>query len=274
MDLQKRWMNVLLVVEILALVVILGFGAVSYGSRLLHKDSNMSGQESDNTAVDRLDEEKTTEENLSETKPAFSNEVISLLANMTMDEKVAQLFVITPEALTGAEQVTVARSMSQDAFKKYPVGGLVFSPNNYTDNVQFKSLLDGYQGFSRSVLGAGLFLFGNNLSEGALRQGVNIGLTDLLIPSSFDVEVVAAMKEEAGEDTLVISGDLSSEEILTAYEEEDAAIAAVKSGVELLYNPVDFKATYDLVLEAVRSGEIESEVLEQAVGRILTIKLK
>ena len=40
----------------------------------------------------------------------------------------------------------------------------------------------------------------------------------------------------------------------------------------MLFLPEDFEGTYQAVLEGVQSGEITQEVLDNTVGRILTVK--
>lgn len=269
MDLQKRWINFLIIVEAVVLVLVLGIGLLSYGNRKIADNKEQKEQDS----TEDMAQQGTTEEP-EKTEPEFSQAVLSLLENMTMEEKVAQLFVISPEALTGADRVTVARTMSQDAFKTYPVGGLVFSDMNYEADSQFQTLINGYQGFSEAVLGVKLFVAGSALSEQAASLGVNINLADLFTVEAFEPALVEALREEQGYHALIYSGDLSSANVTGTYEGGQAAVAAVKAGVDVLYNPVDFKAAYSSVLEAVRSGEIESSVLQNAVGRILSAKLQ
>ena len=48
------------------------------------------------------------------------------IENMTLEEKIAQMFFITPEALTGVNQVTGAGELTEAAFKNYPVGGIIY----------------------------------------------------------------------------------------------------------------------------------------------------
>ena len=52
------------------------------------------------------------------------NNVEELLGTLTLEEKIAQMFVITPEALTGIGQVTAAGETTASMLRQYPVGGL------------------------------------------------------------------------------------------------------------------------------------------------------
>ena len=57
-------------------------------------------------------------------------EVEEILAGMTLEEKVYQLFIITPEALTGVNEVYAAGAATREAIGAYPVGGLVYFRQN------------------------------------------------------------------------------------------------------------------------------------------------
>jgi beta-N-acetylhexosaminidase len=74
--------------------------------------------------------------------------------------------------------------------------------------------------------------------------------------------------------TGIIMTDSLSEDIITAnYSSGEAAVAAVKAGVDLLYCPADFEEAYQAVLDAVDAGEISEDTIDQAVGYILTGKM-
>lgn len=60
-----------------------------------------------------------------------------LLASMTLREKVGQLFLIRPEALTGGEpEITWVTEAMTEALERYPVGGFVLFGENITDPAQ------------------------------------------------------------------------------------------------------------------------------------------
>lgn len=45
---------------------------------------------------------------------------------MTLEEKVAQLFIITPETLTNGAETTVADEGTKGELVQYQVGGLIY----------------------------------------------------------------------------------------------------------------------------------------------------
>lgn len=84
--------------------------------------------------------------------------VETLLASMTLEQKVAQLFFVTPEQLTGYETVTAAGEATRKALAGVPVGGLVYFSQNITGADQLRQMLANTLGYSREV-GAGVPAF-------------------------------------------------------------------------------------------------------------------
>ena len=80
------------------------------------------------------------------------------LARLTLEQKVAQLFIVTPEQLTGASRATIAGSMTRDALAQIPVGGLCYFSQNIVGNQQLRDLLAGTRELAMSS-GAGIAPF-------------------------------------------------------------------------------------------------------------------
>lgn len=80
------------------------------------------------------------------------------LAQMTLKEKVCQMFILTPEALTGYALVTQAGDVTKDALEQYPVGGLIYFGQNLETIDQTKQMLSGAQEYATTQSGIGLFL--------------------------------------------------------------------------------------------------------------------
>lgn len=74
------------------------------------------------------------------------------LAGMTLREKVYQMFVVFPSAITGAPKVTTAEESARQALETYPVGGLIFDRNNLVTVDQTKTMLASFQSFSKIPL--------------------------------------------------------------------------------------------------------------------------
>ncbi len=67
--------------------------------------------------------------------------VTNSISTMPLEDKVAGLFVITPEALTGVGTVTKAGESTQKALEQYAVGGLIYFENNILDKDQLSEML-------------------------------------------------------------------------------------------------------------------------------------
>ena len=102
--------------------------------------------------------EKESEPDVNEIEVVFSEEVLAKVDAMTTEQKVAQLFIITPEALTGADKVTVTGNATKNALNQYPVGGLVYSSMNFQGKTQVKNMLNGAQSHYMAQFGMPVFL--------------------------------------------------------------------------------------------------------------------
>lgn len=80
-----------------------------------------------------------------------------ILADMTLEEKVYQMFVVTPEQLTGTGTVTNAGETTKNSLKKYPVGGIIFFASNLTGPSQTKTMLANLQTYSYEITGLPIF---------------------------------------------------------------------------------------------------------------------
>lgn len=80
------------------------------------------------------------------------------LSSMTRAQKVAQLFCVTPEQLTGASVATIAGDMTAEALARIPVGGLVYFGQNIIGNRQLRDMLARTNELSRAA-GAGIPAF-------------------------------------------------------------------------------------------------------------------
>lgn len=98
------------------------------------------------------------EDAASEAEQELEEEAMQLLSEMTMQEKIYQLFVITPEALTDVDTVTAAGDATKEKLEQYPVGGLVYFAKNIVEPEQTKTMLSNVQDFSYEITGLPLFL--------------------------------------------------------------------------------------------------------------------
>ncbi len=357
-------------------------------------------------------EPEQTEEELLEEKARAA------LEGMTLEEKVLQLFLITPEALTGYETVTAAGESTKAGIEQYPVGGLIYFAKNLQTPGQVRTMLGntleyyeaagapmpflavdeeggtvariggqaafGTERFSDMcevgktgdteeagrigrVIGAYLSDLGFNLdfapvadvltnpgntvvakrsfgsdadlvtgmvlaeAEGIESQGVYAALkhypghgstlsdthagyayTDKTLEELMEAELVPfqagiengisfimaahisvpgitgdstpcslsrtmvteVLREQMGYDGIVVTDAMNMGAISRQYNSSQAAVLALKAGVDLILMPADFKSAYQGVISAVQSGELTEARVDESVRRILRAKFR
>ena len=78
---------------------------------------------------------------------------------MSLEERVAQMFIVTPEALTGVSgAVTRAGDITREAFARFPVGGVIYMGQNLVSCEQTKGMLADMQTISIERTGLPAFL--------------------------------------------------------------------------------------------------------------------
>lgn len=76
----------------------------------------------------------------------------SYISEMPLEDKVAGLFIVTPEALTGVRTVTQAGDGTREALNEYAVGGLIYFRHNIINEEQLKAMLSNTTSMSRYPL--------------------------------------------------------------------------------------------------------------------------
>ncbi len=71
---------------------------------------------------------------------------------MTEDEKIYQMLVVTPEALTGVDVATIAGDATKEAIETYPVGGIVYDAQNFEDKKQTNELIKKSQSYAKTPM--------------------------------------------------------------------------------------------------------------------------
>ncbi|MBE5826152.1 MAG: beta-N-acetylhexosaminidase [Butyrivibrio sp.] len=322
------------------------------------------------------------------------NEVVeTCISEMPLEDKVAGLFIVTPEQLTGVATAVKAGSGTQEALGNYAVGGIVYSAKNIKSEEQIKEMLQstasmskypiftavfeegassssvtssiGIEGITQitdaesatntaKTIGSALFQYGFNLDlapnmgitedslygtdvsavrdittslvtgiqesgvsacayafplkgdtsasmatsdatkdqlvvneyevfKGAIDNGgvnaimvSNISLPQLTgdnTPASLSEKVIQEeLRGTLGFGGIVITDSLSEGAVTEYYTPGEAAIAAVKSGADMLYLPQDFTQAYEGLLAEVKDGSISEERINESLRRIYRIK--
>lgn len=101
--------------------------------------------------------------------------VTNMIADMTLEDKVAGLFIVTPESLTGQSTVTKAGDGTKEALEKYPVGGIVYFKQNITSSDQVKEMIDNTVSFCRYPLFIAVDEEGGDVAR--VQQGLKLDKT-------------------------------------------------------------------------------------------------
>lgn len=124
--------------------------------------------EKDESSPEGTDNESGTPEGVSE-------EVTEKMTSMTLEQKVAQLFIVRPEALTGVGQVTAAGETTRAALADMPVGGIVYFSDNLIDTDQTMQMLSNTMSYGMEANGLPLFLCVDEEGGTVSRVGGNPG---------------------------------------------------------------------------------------------------
>lgn len=125
----------------------------------------------------------------------YLDEIVNnCIAEMPLEDKVAGLFIITPEALTDTDIVVRAGDTTKEKLTAHTIGGLIYSSQNIKDSEQLMEMLKNTKNWSRYPIFLGIEEEGGEVSRVA-----QAGLADNVGPmaeigSSGD----AAIAKEAG----------------------------------------------------------------------------
>ena len=166
------------------------------------------------------------------------------LQTMTLEQKLWQLFITTPEAITDVPVATRAGDATKAAIEQYPVGGLCYFAANLEDASQTKLMLSNTQSYAAT----GMFLCIDEEGGTVSRAGSNEAMEVTALEAAADYgargnaeEVFAAGKQLAQELTALgfnlnlapvadVAGETESTEIGSRAYSSDPEIAAAMVG--------------------------------------------
>ena len=95
------------------------------------------------------------------------------------------------------------------------------------------------------------------------------------IPASLSgLLITDKLRGDIGYKGIIITDSLAMGAIDTIYSSDEAAVKALQAGADMLLMPMDFKAAYEGVLNAVSEGTISEERVNESVIRIVKEKIK
>ena len=139
------------------------------------------------------------EEAAAEDGVELTDKAEEFLSSMTLEQKIYQMFVITPEQLMGYESVTEMDDTTKERFEQYPVGGVICFAENLCSAEQTRKLLADMQSTSYEVEGLPLFLCVDEEGGRVARIGSN---------PSFAVEKVGPMAKVSSQEEACACGNV------------------------------------------------------------------
>lgn len=172
---RRRIRNQVIAYIVLVLLIILAGAGIFFGvkaavngiesynqgvSDALAEAESKAAQESEAVEMssEAMTQEISTEEMTQQEQSTESAEpevdpldelVNALLQEMTLEEKVAGMFVVAPEAITGVGRVVQAGEGTKKALEENPVGGILYTERNFKSEEQFLEMLTNSRAYAK-----------------------------------------------------------------------------------------------------------------------------
>lgn len=106
----------------------------------------------------------------------YRNHAKTILADMTLEEKIWQLFIVDIDNLTGANPTKKSGPKTEDAIKEKPVGGVIYFADNLEDRTQTDAMIRHLQSYASIELFIGVDEEGGKVTRLGGRS--DFGVTD------------------------------------------------------------------------------------------------
>ena len=205
------------------------------------------------------------------------------LASMTEDEKLWQLFFVTPEAITNVNTATVAGEATKNALAQYPVGGIVYFAKNLEDRAQAAALLANTQSYAKiplflgvdeeggtvSRIGANEALGGTKVADmRSFGQSADVSMLDALmkkVGAEYTFDATASAEDAAGYKTIIIASGASSKGLGAAGISQEDEIARAEAIAQTAKDN-DITVIVAHMGGAARRGTLSDQFSDLALG--------
>ncbi len=100
-------------------------------------------------------------------------------------------------------------------------------------------------------------------------------VTDDDLPATLSHELITGkLRGELGYDGVVITDAMNMDAIAKHYKSDEAAVMAIEAGCDVILMPYDYAAAFEGVMNAVKSGRISEQRINESVARIMALKSK
>ena len=119
-----------------------------------------------------------------------------LMRNMTLDDRIMQLFIVNPEMLTG-EKYTVSLKNAKELMAEYPVGGVILYGQNIVSESQLQDLTGAFQTGAQEARKMPLFVAVDEEGGSVSRIANKLGYAFLPAPGETQDEEAAFLSGSA-----------------------------------------------------------------------------
>lgn len=146
------YVTVIVMIALFAVGIVIG---VNYLTQMA-KDKDAAKQDKVNAMLgteETIEEPEPTETVAELTPEQKLDEIVNAgIEVMPLEDKVAGLFIVTPEAITGVGTAIQAGDGTREALSKYAVGGIVYFSKNMQSEEQLKEMIDNTQLYTKYPL--------------------------------------------------------------------------------------------------------------------------
>lgn len=189
---------VALIVGIVCIVIAVGVGGLLLAGTFMRNQAiadnqtNTDANTNTNTQTSTDgQQEQNTQEPVTETPviDPLTEQAIAVVTNLTLEQKIAQMFVVTPNEFTGTIGASVVGNTTKQNFAKYPVGGFIYEKNNFKTKEQIMAMLEAMQALSKETLALPIFL---GVEEEGGKNSVIASRSPLDVENLDDTSVIGA----------------------------------------------------------------------------------
>lgn len=154
---KKDTQSAVIVVAVFFIVLAVLIGGIVFAvHKFVKPGADKPEKNTESVTTEATEEPETTP--VTEVSDPLMDQAMQIAAGMTLEQKVAQMFMITPDALTGVDGATMAGDSTKTAYTQYPVGGLIYMAKNLTGTDQTTQMLTNMKSYSQEIVGIPVFL--------------------------------------------------------------------------------------------------------------------
>lgn len=162
------------------------------------------------------------------------------------------------------------RGMEQNGvhavLKMFPTAVYGSDSNIPSTEMTFEELAEGdFRMFTAAIdAGAGMVMVGNLAAPRIVGDNTPCSMSSTVIEE--------VLRGKLGFEGVVITDALDDSVITDYYTADQAAVAAIKAGADMIYRPENMQTAIEGVLDAVNSGVIKESRIDESLKRIFRIK--